>query len=497
MKIRESIKKIKKLFIICTLIIFLAGCASTNSTTILYSDSGESRFIPFDLEEFNIESFDVVNYQLEEILNSFEVRNYVVEKIEVVTLNESLIQLVNDYYVSYYGEDIDWRKLGVDLAIGTVAIISWVALAAATGGTSAIASIVVTVLGNVGLSVTSAGVVAFTQAALVGAAIGISIDASIEAISAAKDGGDLNYILGRSLNGVVDGLKWAVIFAPVSNFVGQQLIRGFRGLKSLIALNTVIKKSSNLFKHLNSISDPVFKKNKKIINNFILYIRSKYGIDSYELFSLMNKDKTDDLAIKYLQSLNIGASASERSTNIRQIIALSKGRLLPTQNNTFKAFYDNAISTTGDSGEWYTYFKLLGEGEKTFKELATYPKLGEKMNIFGLEEVTTKTSRISDIVIESQNGINRHIEVKVGVVEGAEGAFNLRQELYGDFLRLINDPLSFQEYRIFTSESSGKKILDNPQFAKYLLKMKEEFRDRVTILFNDIEIPADQLVNYA
>lgn len=137
-------------------------------------------------------------------------------EIDVIEINDQVIEIMHSELINYYGDVIDVDALLKDILITSAIIIvevACIALAAYTGGSS-------TVAGNatasilIGLKKTADVVGVVGKGALISTIVGSAIDGSIAAAEAIKEGGDLAYVLGHALNGVVDGVKWSALFTP-------------------------------------------------------------------------------------------------------------------------------------------------------------------------------------------------------------------------------------------------------------------------------------------
>ena len=260
---------LKKIFIFIVVIFFgfLAfGCSSETEQPEI-PDEEEKEEIQF--EEMSIDEMQELNnyissLDMNELENDVEyhlITNYGYSFdeegegvfIDHITVNDQFVYLMKSDILNLYGDDVDWDKLFKDILIGAVVLGVTIACSAIPGGQAAVLVVIKSVI-DISSKVS-------TIMTIVGAAI----DAGIEGYKAIQEGGDLTYVLGHMLNGVVDGVKWSCLFAPLSAIgfgIGKAVkyakaLKIFKASKVLSFLTSEIgeKATSNILKN----ADEVFK----------------------------------------------------------------------------------------------------------------------------------------------------------------------------------------------------------------------------------------------
>ncbi len=175
-------------------------------------------FVEISYNDVVLNAVDVKEINVEEIkVNPAIIEEISLIETQVTTINDEFVYIAYQNFVDYYGEDVDWEKLLVDIAIGATVVIVMVTLS--------------TVGGPVG---TFFGAVIASEFAASAIVIGAAIDAAVAGYMAYKEGGDASYILGHMLNGVADGFKWSAILAPISYGGGQLVEKGYKAIKGAI-----------------------------------------------------------------------------------------------------------------------------------------------------------------------------------------------------------------------------------------------------------------------
>ena len=217
-------KKLIILFIAIISFFTLTSCDSSSSTEQKPTPEDEDILLEvFESLEIEIDTLEVEGIEISKIEEGLEKLNP--EKIEsveitVVPINDEVISLVRAELIQHYGADVDIDKLLKDVLITSAVFIVDVVVTAAsiiaapaTGGSStAVGTTILMAVTKVAKTVLDVS----TKAAAIISTIGMAVDAAIEGVKAYNEGGDISYILGHALNGVVDGLKWAMLFYPFS-----------------------------------------------------------------------------------------------------------------------------------------------------------------------------------------------------------------------------------------------------------------------------------------
>lgn len=188
---------------------------------------------PVDTLEINVDDIVVNPVNVKEIQNI---------EVEVIPINDDFITVAHENFVSYYGEDIDLKKLFIDAAIGTGAVLIMVTVSLGSGGTA-------TFFGAVLAS-------EFTKTAVV---IGAAIDAAVSGYQAYQKGGDASYIIGHMINGVVDGIKWSALLAPLTGAsAGIKALKAVKYLRKVPGLENLEEKAArSLIKNLTEMIEEV------------------------------------------------------------------------------------------------------------------------------------------------------------------------------------------------------------------------------------------------
>ena len=209
------------------------------------SQDSDSPYAGDDLVEISIDELTVDNINVVSIdPQSIQCDPIIVDEIQsievqVVPLNDQIVTLAYENFVSIYGDDVDVRQLLTNVAVGAVVICVWVTLSAVGGPVGTFFGFVITSQ--------------ITAAALV---VGAAIDAAVSGYQAYQEGGDLTYILGHMLNGVAEGFMWSAILAPIFAGVewGIGAIRTIKALSKLSAFKNLDKEEAKaLFKKLDDL----------------------------------------------------------------------------------------------------------------------------------------------------------------------------------------------------------------------------------------------------
>lgn len=251
------------------------GKASQNSSTVSQAEISNVTNIDSDVNDIN-DAFIELNIQpvvvspvntleisVEDIVvdpvNVKEIQNI---EVEVIPINDDFITVAHENFVSYYGEDIDLKKLFIDAAVGTGAVLIMVTLTTVSGGTA-----------------TFFGAVLASEMSKAAVIIGAAIDAAVSGYQAYQEGGDVSYIIGHMINGVVDGFKWSALLAPVTGGIsGIKALRAVKYLKKVPGLEQLEDKTARaLIKNLaqiireapENLSDDALKKTYKALSKEI------------------------------------------------------------------------------------------------------------------------------------------------------------------------------------------------------------------------------------
>ncbi len=232
---RPLFLKLISLVLVFSVLTSLAGCgvqgpespskdnsvdANNDWLTDESTPDGEDVFYEIEFSEIVFNEIDVVELDVSEILvNCIEVNGIDNLEVEVVAINDSMITLAHENFVSYYGVDFDLGQFLKDMAIGGTVVLVYVTLS--------------TVGGPVG---TFFGAVIISEVSASAVLIGAAIDAAVAGYKAYQEGGDASYIVGHMLNGMADGFKWSAMLAPVTGSFA-----GIKALKATTALKSVIK----------------------------------------------------------------------------------------------------------------------------------------------------------------------------------------------------------------------------------------------------------------
>lgn len=381
---------------------------SEEENIVVNSIEVNDAFVPLTVKGIDEESIDIetIKIDVQEILvNSIYVKDIEAIEVEVVPINDEMIQLVRKNYIDLYGDDIDLKKLFIDIGItvGVVAVICVTVIL--TEGTS------VPILGVIAASAVEAaksvGTVAGAAQLLTPLVIGTALDAAVSGYSAYEEGGDFSYIAGHMLNGVVDGIKWNAIMLPLELAgSGLKSVRAINKIRKLPGLDKLTDEEAeiaikNLSKILTESDDDVAKSLglsadtvKSIIKNKseIISIVNKYnplGVSS-ELTKSLKKDffkrasLTDDAGAELIKGIKNGTIkniSDIKSTAAKKYIKENLYEFCSLFGKSLSNdFLDDSIRVTAGS-KAYKVIKSSITSEKLFVELVKATSLKDAKNL--------------------------------------------------------------------------------------------------------------------
>ena len=313
---RVYLKKFFMLFLIVISSITLISCSSNSSSDDKPTNKDDDILLEvFESLEIEIDTLEVEGIEISYIEDELEKINPDKIKsveITVVPINDEIISLVRAELIQHYGADIDVDKLLKDVLIASAVFIVDVAVTAAaiiaapaTGGSStAVGVTVMAAITKVAKTVFDVS----TKAAAIISTIGIALDAAIEGVKAYNEGGDITYILGHALNGVVDGLKWSMLFYPFS--VGIDKVVSTIAQKRLLAKAT--QYIDNIAKVLpNNVKEKTAKE---------IFANSMKNAD--EILEIVSKaTKAGNITAEVYDSIaKITASSVDNATDVGKVI---------------------------------------------------------------------------------------------------------------------------------------------------------------------------------
>lgn len=306
MKVNYLYRRALALLLCLVMTVSLVGCVSKKSesassdtyvkedgTPVVDGVEIQDALVRLQIDEINVEELQVLEVNVEELVaNSVNIEEITVLETQVTSLNDEIVYLAYQNFVSYYDEDIDWEKFLTDVAIGGTCVIVCVTLS--------------TVGGPVGTFFGAVICSEFTAATL---AVGAAIDAAVSGYMAYQEGGDISYVLGHMLNGVADGFKWAAILAPLSGGIsGIQALRAVNQVKKLPGFADLSDKAINqLIQDFNKIAKST---GNQAANSTDDVIRALYRQTVEELSDEITEDvflaafRNSDSIAKIIQKFN-------------------------------------------------------------------------------------------------------------------------------------------------------------------------------------------------
>lgn len=304
---KNIIKKILVLFLVfvSSFLLFSCSCNKSKENKTPNNNKDDNILLEvFESLEIEIDTLEVEGIEISYIEDELEKLNpEKIKSVEItaVPINDEVISLVRAELIQNYGADVDVDKLLKDILITSAVFIidvvvtaaSIIAAPASGGSSTAVGVTIVTAITKVAKTVLDVS----TKAAAIISTIGIALDAAIEGVKAYNEGGDILYILGHALNGVVDGLKWSMLFYPFSV--------GIDKVVSTIAQKRLLAKATQYIDNIaNVLPDNIKEKTaKKIFAN-----------------SIKNADEILDIVSKATKAGNITNDVYE---SIAKLTALS------------------------------------------------------------------------------------------------------------------------------------------------------------------------------
>lgn len=311
-----------------------------SNSSVVADNEVTDMFSELVVNELEVDGLDVEGLKAEDIIvHCTVVDEITVLETDVVSLNDELVYLAYQNYVSVYGDDIDFGKLLKDVAIGSTCIIVCVTLS--------------TVAGPVGTFFGAVITSEFSASAMV---VGAAIDAAVSGYQAYKEGGDVSYIVGHMINGVADGYKWAAILAPVTGGIaGIKALKAVKSLKALDAFkNATDKELNELIKNFSKIAKKTAKEASDISDDALRQIYK-------EMQSELSSEITEDLFIKafrnqdsitrYIAKYNPFNTSAELNKVLRENFLSKTGLADDAIDSYVKNFQKKTIKSFDDIGD--------------------------------------------------------------------------------------------------------------------------------------------------
>lgn len=423
------IKRIMLAIVIIFCLFFVGACSKKNVDKTPKNNNGNDDTILLEKMEplsINTELLEIegisVSYIEDEVLKLYSDKIESIE-ISVVPINDDIISLIKGELIQCYGADIDINKLLKDILITSAIIIIdvvCIVASAPSGGSSAAAGATITAaLLKVGKTVLDVS----TKASAIISTIGMLVDVTVEGVKAYNEGGDLSYILGHSLNGLVDGIKWSMIFLPFS--------LGFEKIISTIAQKKLLSKAMNY------------------IDNIANALPNNVDSKAAESIFINSMKKADQILDVVQTSVKSGDITSEVYESIAKIIDKSVDNSKDVGKIIFEMFATDKLEL----------YKLL----KTFNPYDNIAKVTKKLqeNFLDLsseafEEVrkgmvkNTIASLNDNLLKAHKNTILNNIE-EFNVLFGSIINDSLKKDIISEFLISIRSNIS---------KNDANKIID-------------------------------------
>ena len=208
--------------------------------------------------------------------------------------------------------------------------------------------------------------------------------------------------------------------------------------------------------------------------------------------------KSNETALRnYLNSIPF--QTIDPDINIKQLMAIATETYMPNSTGAFSKMFNNAPQSTGDSAEWYIALGLEGQGIHAKKEavMNLAEHAGYKKTLFDdYEVIINKANRKSDVVAVL-DGVETHIEIKVGKVSGAERVMAFAEEVVADMRRMELFPDTAQQYRIYGNADNGSHMLMDPKQARILLAAMQECPGKISVYLDDVLLSMEDVAKYA
>ena len=313
MNLAKRIKSIISLITASTILFSFTGCEfgkatqesqtnpQTSTSAVINVDTEVNDindvFVELNIQPIVVSPANILEINVEDIVvnpvNVKEVQNI---EVEVIPINDEFVTVAHENFVSYYGEDIDLKKLFKDVVIGTAAVLVMVTLTTVSGGTA-----------------TFFGAVLVSEMSKAAVIIGAAIDAAVSGYQAYQEGGDASYIIGHMINGVAEGFKWAALLAPISGAPAGikaikavkylQKIPGFEKLEDKAA-RALIKNLAELIKEApENITDKALE---KLYKSFSKEVTKEISEDLFKQI-IKNEDAIVDI-VRRTDALGVGKS---------------------------------------------------------------------------------------------------------------------------------------------------------------------------------------------